>query len=831
MSGIETEQFDPYRKWLGIPPAEQPPDHYRLLGIAAFEDDPDVIENAADRQMAHVRRYQTGKRGAESQRLLNELASAKVCLLDPEKKQQYDNGLNAAASGSGIATHEPPPPVPPPPIVDESGASGPISPEALLGEPLGADLEAAVGSRDESSSDAPAPAPPQPKTKKRAAPAPIVASSPSRSTGSRGAMASRGRRKQSVTPVVAIAIAGGVLMVVVIAVVVGMSSSGKNKKDKNTADSRKDGSTKKEKDIDKSPLMGKKNRDRFRPPSRRPGRDIPGLPPISSEVDPITPLPDLTDDPLGRAARVKNELRLAREALLAGDVETARTHLGAADVAKSTKRESHYVEHVRTLMSFLDQFKAAGVRGWTSYRPDSKTGEQKKITFRGKTGYVTSVAGSEMTYQVGDEEFTINAADLTRDEKVEFAREGTREDDPFVNVYAAAFTLFNKEGEEAERRQAAKKLYELAKAEGIHNQALERELYGAGDPDNGDDGGSGYETDDELFGELPDLPGGQPRDDPSDPNDTRNDEPVATDDRLPVPDDAGLRDARARMTKIYRDEIRRAVTQEQKNALAQSIIRQASAESDAALKFAMLDKARDIAIDLANPDAVVLVIDEMGDKYRIDTLTDKAQSLSRCAANIKTNDDAATIFEHAQELYKQSVEGGRYRTAASFARVASRVAGRANRPEAIRSVEQELRRIDTMVVEMDRADDARETLAANPDDRDANLQLGRFLCFYKEDWKRGLPHLAKSNDEELSDLANRELAHDKSVEDQVRLGDDWLKYGRRIGGPAGDGATRWAQRRFEHVVNKIEGSEKGRVQAQLQEIDDLLAEALPSLGG
>jgi len=50
--------FDPYRKWLGIPPEEQPPDHYRLLGIARFESDPDVISNAADRQMVHVRSYQ-----------------------------------------------------------------------------------------------------------------------------------------------------------------------------------------------------------------------------------------------------------------------------------------------------------------------------------------------------------------------------------------------------------------------------------------------------------------------------------------------------------------------------------------------------------------------------------------------------------------------------------------------------------------------------------------------------------------------------------------------------------------------------------------------------
>jgi hypothetical protein len=30
-------QFDPYRKWLGIAPADQPPNHYRLLGLDLFE--------------------------------------------------------------------------------------------------------------------------------------------------------------------------------------------------------------------------------------------------------------------------------------------------------------------------------------------------------------------------------------------------------------------------------------------------------------------------------------------------------------------------------------------------------------------------------------------------------------------------------------------------------------------------------------------------------------------------------------------------------------------------------------------------------------------------
>jgi len=33
------EDFDPYYKWLGILPKDQPPHNYRLLGIELFEED------------------------------------------------------------------------------------------------------------------------------------------------------------------------------------------------------------------------------------------------------------------------------------------------------------------------------------------------------------------------------------------------------------------------------------------------------------------------------------------------------------------------------------------------------------------------------------------------------------------------------------------------------------------------------------------------------------------------------------------------------------------------------------------------------------------------
>ena len=94
------KEFDPYHRWLGIPASEQPANHYRLLGLALFEADADVIESAAIRQITHVRSHALGSHGDTTQTVLSEIAEAKITLLHPEKKKQYDEGLRSAAKAN-----------------------------------------------------------------------------------------------------------------------------------------------------------------------------------------------------------------------------------------------------------------------------------------------------------------------------------------------------------------------------------------------------------------------------------------------------------------------------------------------------------------------------------------------------------------------------------------------------------------------------------------------------------------------------------------------------------------------------------------------------------
>jgi hypothetical protein len=107
-----SEPFDPYHKWLAIPPQDQPPHHYRLLGITDFESDADVIDAAANQRMSYLQDMAAGPHQAESQKLLNEIASARRCLLNVETKSTYDAELQARQPIPAVAAPADEPAVP-----------------------------------------------------------------------------------------------------------------------------------------------------------------------------------------------------------------------------------------------------------------------------------------------------------------------------------------------------------------------------------------------------------------------------------------------------------------------------------------------------------------------------------------------------------------------------------------------------------------------------------------------------------------------------------------------------------------------------------------------
>ncbi|HEX3726477.1 MAG TPA: hypothetical protein VHV08_09555 [Pirellulales bacterium] len=93
-----TKTLDVYRDWLKIADTARPLNHYQLLRLKKFEDDPAKVREHYRAMNAHVRKFGAGEFAQQSQDLLNELAKAMLCLTDKRRKGEYDATLGRKAS-------------------------------------------------------------------------------------------------------------------------------------------------------------------------------------------------------------------------------------------------------------------------------------------------------------------------------------------------------------------------------------------------------------------------------------------------------------------------------------------------------------------------------------------------------------------------------------------------------------------------------------------------------------------------------------------------------------------------------------------------------------
>lgn len=94
MAASNREDFDAYRKWLGISNQKRLPTHYELLAISLDEDDPDVIQAAAEQR----RHYVESKRGEGHDDLVTEILyridEAESTLLNTALRRDYDRKMD-----------------------------------------------------------------------------------------------------------------------------------------------------------------------------------------------------------------------------------------------------------------------------------------------------------------------------------------------------------------------------------------------------------------------------------------------------------------------------------------------------------------------------------------------------------------------------------------------------------------------------------------------------------------------------------------------------------------------------------------------------------------
>jgi len=89
-----TDEFDGYRKWLGISNKNRLPSHYELLAISLDEDDPEVIRAAIEQRRHFVESKRGDGHDSVVTEILYRIGEAETTLLNSEMRRDYDRQLN-----------------------------------------------------------------------------------------------------------------------------------------------------------------------------------------------------------------------------------------------------------------------------------------------------------------------------------------------------------------------------------------------------------------------------------------------------------------------------------------------------------------------------------------------------------------------------------------------------------------------------------------------------------------------------------------------------------------------------------------------------------------
>ncbi len=95
--------FDPYQQWLNISSAEQPPNHYRLLGLPLLEANLEKIRQACSQRLSLLKRHADGPHASAAKKLGSEVVQVAACLTDPKRKAAYDATLRQLVLGGESA--------------------------------------------------------------------------------------------------------------------------------------------------------------------------------------------------------------------------------------------------------------------------------------------------------------------------------------------------------------------------------------------------------------------------------------------------------------------------------------------------------------------------------------------------------------------------------------------------------------------------------------------------------------------------------------------------------------------------------------------------------
>ena len=247
-----------------------------------------------------------------------------------------------------------------------------------------------------------------------------------------------------------------------------------------------------------------------------------------------------------------------------------------------------------------------------------------------------------------------------------------------------------------------------------------------------------------------------------------------------IPDATVLKEAQGLINEVYKDDIAKAKKPEEKVALARKLLQAASeAKMDLNGKYVLLVAAKDMAVRAGDVDTAWSAMVETVNAYEVDATKSKLDLVSTMAKSALLPEAHRKLAAKATGAMRKALGADQYDLAKQFAAIAESEAKQAKDPDMAKQAASNVQQVRECEVAYAKATDAMRRLTTNPKDPAANLVVGRFRCFLKGKWDKGLPMLALSSDATLKALAEKELSKTTEAEKLIELADGWWTFAEK----------------------------------------------------
>jgi hypothetical protein len=177
------------------------------------------------------------------------------------------------------------------------------------------------------------------------------------------------------------------------------------------------------------------------------------------------------------------------------------------------------------------------------------------------------------------------------------------------------------------------------------------------------------------------------------------------------------------------------------------------------------------------------------------------------------------LAKWANEVWEVALKHDEFSQARELYQSAMSLARSADDRELLREIMSKQSKVEEARREYSQIGQVIQVLDESPDDPQANLAVGRYYCFVKGEWERGLPFLAKGSDRRLAALAETDLRLPIVPIDQSDLADRWWELGEGGGALQKDAAQKRAAHWYRQAApNLPDGLAKIKAEFRLKEL-------------